>query len=106
MLKSAGVSGQELTDMSTNLTGLAADFASFYNLDVETAFDKIRQGISGQTEGLKRHSGINLNTTNLMQTEYAKSLGKAWTGNDYSEQAYGQIQCPLLEQGTDAIGDF
>ena len=104
MLKSAGVSGQELTDMSTSLAGVAADFASFYNLDIETAFDKIRQGISGETEGLKA-LGINLNTTNLMQTEYAQSLNKSWTEMTTSEQATVRYNA-LLEQGADAMGDF
>ena len=29
---------EELIDMSTGLAGTAADFASFYNLDIATAF--------------------------------------------------------------------
>lgn len=52
MMKSAGMSGNEIVEMSTDLAGLAADMASFYNLDFETAFEKIRSGISGETEPL------------------------------------------------------
>lgn len=52
MLKSMGLTGDEVLDMSTSMTGLAADFASFYNLSHEEAFDKIRSGISGETEPL------------------------------------------------------
>ena len=52
MAKSAGLAGPEIVDMSTDLAGLAADMASFYNLDFETAFQKIRSGISGETEPL------------------------------------------------------
>lgn len=52
MMKSAGMSGKEIVEMSTDLAGLAADMASFYNLDFETAFQKIRSGISGETEPL------------------------------------------------------
>lgn len=59
MMKSAGMSGSEITEMSTDLAGLAADMASFYNLDFETAFQKIRSGISGETEPLKQ-LGINM----------------------------------------------
>ena len=54
MMKSAGMSGDEIVGMSTDLAGLAADMASFYNLDFETAFQKIRSGISGETEPLKQ----------------------------------------------------
>ena len=52
MMKSAGLAGPEIVDMSTDLAGLAADMASFYNLDFDTAFQKIRSGISGETEPL------------------------------------------------------
>mgnify|MGYP007130646407 FL=1 len=49
MMKSAGMSGPEIVKMSEDLSGLAADMASFYNLDFDTAFQKIRSGISGET---------------------------------------------------------
>lgn len=52
MMKSAGLAGPEIVSMSTDLAGLAADMASFYNMDFDTAFQKIRSGISGETEPL------------------------------------------------------
>lgn len=52
MAKSAGLAGPKIIDMSTDLAGLTADMASFYNLDFDTAFQKIRSGISGETEPL------------------------------------------------------
>ena len=52
MLKSSGMTGDEITKMSTDLSGLAADMASFFNMDFDTAFQKIRSGISGETEPL------------------------------------------------------
>ena len=48
MLKSSGLTGDKVYELSTNITGLAADFASFYNLQHEEAFEKIRSGISGK----------------------------------------------------------
>ena len=48
MVKSMGLTGEETLNMATDLTGLTADFASFYNLDHDAAFDKIRAGISGE----------------------------------------------------------
>lgn len=50
MLKSMGLSDKEVLKMSTDMTGLAGDMASFYNLDHQEAFDKIRSGISGETK--------------------------------------------------------
>ena len=47
MMKSSGIEGGQIVKMSEDLAGLAADMASFYNLDYETAFQKIRSGISG-----------------------------------------------------------
>lgn len=52
MLKSMGLTGNAVLDMSEGMTGLSGDFASFYNLDPAEAFDKIRSGISGETEPL------------------------------------------------------
>ena len=52
MMKSAGMAGPEIVQMSEDLAGLAADMSSFYNMDFDTAFQKIRSGISGETEPL------------------------------------------------------
>ena len=52
MLKSMGMTDEETMEMSTSLVELTADMASFYNLDHEEAFQKIRAGISGETEPL------------------------------------------------------
>lgn len=38
MLKSMGLSDDAVLDMSTSMTGLAGNFASFYNLPIEEAF--------------------------------------------------------------------
>ncbi len=47
MLKSMGLTDDAVLKMSTDMVGLAGDMASFYNLDVDLAFEKIRAGISG-----------------------------------------------------------
>ena len=59
MMKSSGIASKDITEMSENLAGLAADMASFYNLDFDEAFNKIRSGISGETEPLKQ-LGLNM----------------------------------------------
>ena len=52
MLKSSDITGDNLASMTEDLVGLSADFASFYNLNHEEAFEKIRSGISGETKVL------------------------------------------------------
>ena len=55
-LKSMGVAYGEMNgnmqDMSVNLTKLAADLASFYDIDQKTAFEKLQAVYTGQTRPL------------------------------------------------------
>lgn len=104
MMKSAGMAGPEIVTMSTDLAGLAADMASFYNLDFETAFQKIRSGISGETEPLKQ-LGINMSVANL--EAYALSQGITKAFNDMSQGEQTMLRYQYLMQATaDAQGDF
>lgn len=104
MMKSSGMTGDEIVDISTDLAGLAADMASFYNLDFETAFQKIRSGISGETEPLKQ-LGINMSVGNL--DAYLESIGSEKSFQDLSqtEQLLTRYQY-LLQATADAQGDF
>ena len=52
MFRSMGLGEQSAYDMATGLSGLAYDMASFYNMDSEEAFMKLRAGITGETEPL------------------------------------------------------
>ena len=52
MFKSMGLGSQDVLSMSQGITGLAGDFASFYNLKPEEAFEKLRSGISGEVKVL------------------------------------------------------
>ncbi|MEG2252490.1 MAG: hypothetical protein RSC98_05565, partial [Clostridia bacterium] len=104
MLKSSGLSGAAVTDMSTGVTGLAADMASFYNLDHEDAFDKIRAGLSGETEPLKQ-LGINMSVANLQAFALAQGITKSYEAMGQAEQT--QLRYNYLLQATaDAQGDF
>ena len=44
MMKSSGMTEDQIGDISMNLAGLAADMASFYNLPFDEAFGKIQSG--------------------------------------------------------------
>ena len=104
MLKSSGLTGQTVTDMSIDLAKLSADMASFYNLDNDTAFQKIRAGISGETEPLKQ-LGINMNVANLEAYNLSQGITKAWKDMTQAEQVLTRYNY-LMHVSADAQGDF
>ena len=104
MMKSSGLAGNEIVTMSTDLAGLAADMASFYNLDFETAFEKIRSGISGETMPLKQ-LGINMSVANLEAFALAQGLEKTFSEMSQGEQTMLRYQY-LMQATSDAQGDF
>ena len=104
MMKSSGLAGNEIVNMSTDLAGLAADMASFYNLDFETAFEKIRSGISGETMPLKQ-LGINMSVANLEAFALAQGLEKTFSQMSQGEQTMLRYQY-IMQATADAQGDF
>lgn len=104
MLKSMGLTDNAVKDMSTSMVGLAGDFASFYNLDAQDAFDKIRSGISGETEPLKQ-LGINMSVANLEAFALSQGINKAYKEMTQAEQATLRYNY-LMSVTKDAQGDF
>lgn len=104
MLKSSGLAGDKIVDVSTDLAGLAADMASFYNLDFDTAFQKIRSGISGQTMPLKE-LGIDMSVATLEAYAMSKGIKKAFSDMSQGEQTMLRYQY-LMQATADAQGDF
>lgn len=104
MLKSMGFSERQAADMGMSIAGLAGDMASFYNLDAEEAFAKIRSGISGETEPLKQ-LGINLNVANLEQFALSQGITKSYNAMTQQEQALLRYNY-LLNATSGAQGDF
>lgn len=90
MLKSMGMSADATEEMSLALTGLAGDMASFYNLDASEAFEKLRAGISGETEPLKQ-LGINMSVANLEAFAMEKGLLAAADGSKELAQARDEL---------------
>lgn len=104
MLKSMGITDEAVMKMSTDMVGLAGDMASFYNLDIEQAFDKIRAGISGETEPLKQ-LGINMSVANLEAYALANGIETAYEKMSQAEQAQLRYNY-LMSVTADAQGDF
>ena len=104
MLKSSGLAGDAIVSMSQNMVGLAGDMASFYNLDIETAFEKIRSGISGETEPLKQ-LGINMSVANLEAYALAQGIETSYNSMTQAEQVMLRYNY-LMSVTADAQGDF
>ena len=104
MAKSSGIADKDIMQMSTDLAGLAADMASFYNLDFDTAFEKIRSGLSGATEPLKS-LGINMSVANLEAYALSQGLSKTFSNMTQGEQIMLRYQY-LMQATADAQGDF
>lgn len=104
MLKSSGLAGSQIVQMSTDLSGLSGDLASFYNLPIETAFEKIRSGISGETEPLKQ-LGINMSVANLQAFALTQGMTKQYQKMTQAEQAQLRYSY-LMKTAADAQGDF
>lgn len=104
MLKSQGITSDSVVQLSTDLVGLAGDMASFYNIDIETAFSKIRSGMSGEIEPLKQ-LGINMSVANMEAYALAEGIEKPWKKMSQQEKTMLRYNY-LLEQTADAQGDF
>lgn len=104
MLKSSGITGNALQTMSINMAALSADMASFYNLSADQAFEKIRAGISGETEPLKQ-LGINMSVANLEAYALANGITKSYDAMTQAEQTILRYNYLLSVTG-DAQHDF
>lgn len=73
MLEGFGLGDDISSQMSQQLTQIAYDLSSLWNVDVETAFQKLQSGMSGQIKGLKVW-GINLSVAQLKETALAHGI--------------------------------
>lgn len=104
MLKSSGLAGAQMESMSKNLTELAADTASFYNLSNDLAYEKIFSGMTGETEPLKA-LGINMSVANMEAYALSQGITKAWNSMNQAEQTMLRYNY-LMQVTADAQGDF
>ena len=99
-----GLSVQPAAAMSTKITGLASDLASFNNLDTAEVLEKLRSGLVGEVEPL-RSLGVSFNAAQVEAK--ALELGLAKQGEEVSEAVKLQARYALiLEQTKTAQGDF
>lgn len=74
--KSMGMGSGSALDMSKGVAMLAEDMASFYNLDSDEAFTKLRSGLTGETEPLKQ-LGIMVDQNTLKMYGFSENMSNA-----------------------------
>jgi hypothetical protein len=104
LFTSMGLAIQPATEMSKGLVQLAADLASFNNLNVDEALLKLQSGLVGETEPL-RALGVNLSAATTQAEALKMGLAanvEALTAADLAQARYALI----LQQTTAAQGDL
>ena len=99
-----GVAGGRAAVMSKNLTQLSYDLASFYNMDVETAFLKLKSGLAGELEPL-RAIGYDLSQAKLEATALELGIDKAVESMTQAEKAELRYYA-IMTQVTQTHGDM
>lgn len=99
-----GVAGDKAAVMSKNLTQLGYDLASFYNIDFESAMQKVQAGISGELEPLRR-LGYDLSAARLEQERL--NLGIEKSVSDMTQAEKSQLRYyTMMNQVTQVQGDM
>lgn len=104
MFKNLGYTEQGAAQLSVQMTKLASDVASFKNLSFDEALQKIRSGLTGESEPLKS-IGVNINEAAVKSEAFA--LGLAKVGSELTEQQKVASRMSLItKQLADANNDL
>ena len=104
VMKASGLSESEIVDMSTSLAGLAADMGSFYGIEPDKAFDKLKSAMQGSSSALKDF-GIVVSNANL--NDFMKTMGM---DGDFSKlsnaEQYAVRYQYIMDQLNDINGNY
>lgn len=104
IIQQSGKTKKESVALSISMSELAADLASFNNVEIATAFDKLKSGLVGESKPL-REFGILLNESEVASK--ALALGFKKVNGELTESAKVSARYALiLEQSKNAQGDF
>jgi phage-related protein len=104
MTTSMGLAQDNALKMSKGISVLTEDMASFYNLDSSEAFNKLRAGLTGETEPLKA-LGILVDENTIKQVAYSEGI--ATVGSELTQQQKVLARyVAILKQTGNAQGDL
>jgi hypothetical protein len=104
MFKTIGAGDQEAAGMAQTLVQLGADMASFNNEDPSEMLDKLRSGLAGEAEPLRRF-GVLLSEARVKAEAYRSGIARA--GDELTEQQKVTARYRLILRDTTLQqGDF
>ena len=101
---SMGIANSSAKTMSVQLTGLAADMASFYNTSVEAVSSALEGIYTGQTRALRQY-GIVLTDATLAEYALSQGITKSVASMSAAEKATLRYNY-VLQQTANAQNDF
>jgi len=104
LVEGYGIASDSANMMSKNLTQLAYDLSSLWNVDVQTAFQKLQSGMSGQIKGLKVW-GINVSVAQLRETALAHGIDLATSKMTEAQKATLRY-VTIMERTKNVQGDL
>ena len=104
MSNGMGIAAEAGKNMSLNLTALAADMASFYNVEQDVAFTALKSVFTGETESLKRF-GIVMTEANLEAYALSQGITKSYSAMSQAEKVALRYSF-VLNATKGAQGDF
>lgn len=93
-----------MADMSLNLTKLSADFASFYNMDIDEVSQKMEAVFTGMTRPL-REFGLDLTQATLQEWALKNGIEANMKTMSQAEKTMLRYQYVMSNAGA-AVGDF
>lgn len=103
MFNASGVAQRDAAKMSTTLTGLAGDLASFYNIEQEDAFTKLRSALAGEIEPM-RALGVDMSVASLEAYALSQGITESYQSMSQAEKVmlrYNYIMSVTKAQQSD-----
>jgi hypothetical protein len=104
MTSSMGLAEDNALTLAKGVSVLAEDMASFYNLDSEEAFNKLRAGLTGETEPLKA-LGILIDENTIKQVAYSEGIAENGAELTQQQKVLARYMAIMKQTGS-AQGDL
>lgn len=104
MFQASNVGVKESNKMAMDLVELAGDLSAFYNIDTETAYNKLKSGMAGMVRPL-RDLGLDISAATLKEYALAQGIEKSYSAMTQGEKMLLRYKY-LMEQTSLQQGDF
>lgn len=104
LLKNAGLSLQDTSKWTIDLTKRASDMASVFNTSVPDALEAIQAGLRGEQDPLERY-GVSLSAAKVQAQALAETHKKSAKDLTSTELATARLNI-IMKQTSDTQGDF